>query len=72
MKIVTQSKPIALSIAFCVTTLLPSPAHAAKAVRALITNWGGDNIAVVDPVEGTVIADLKTGWSSRRTASSRW
>jgi hypothetical protein len=43
MNIVTQSKLLALSIAFCITTLLPSPAHAAKAIRALITNWGGED-----------------------------
>ena len=61
MNIMTQSKLLALSIAFCVTTFLPLPAHADKAVRALITNWGGDSIAVVDPVEGTIIADIKTG-----------
>ena len=41
--------------------LAPHSLQAAKAVRALVTNWGGDSIAVIDPAEGRLIADIKTG-----------
>ena len=32
-----------------------------KAVRAYITNFGGDGVSVVDPVKGVLVADIPTG-----------
>ncbi len=32
-----------------------------KAVRAFVTNFGGDGVSVIDPEHGRLIANIKTG-----------
>ncbi|MBI2195283.1 MAG: hypothetical protein HYU36_25160 [Planctomycetes bacterium] len=36
-------------------------AASGKAVRAYITNFGGDGISVVDPIKGVLVANIATG-----------
>ena len=45
----------------CLGLAAASASYADGVVRAYVTNFGGDGISVVDPVERKLVADIKTG-----------